>query len=274
MSHVKSTDSEQVTGRPVPFHRSGWQGEQASKPPVNVGDTERAISVAAGAIAVLMGLSRRSVPGLVCAGVGGAMIYRGVTGHCHAYSALGVDTSKDESTDPSERLEDGIEVATAFLIDKPTEELYRYWRNFSNLPAIMTHLESVQVQDDRKSHWVAKAPAIAGGKIEWDAEITRDEPNSVIAWQSLAGSQVDTAGEIRFEKGMGDRGTEVHVHMKYRPPAGKVGHWVAKIFGEAPTHTIREDLRNFKRIMEIGEVPTIQGQPRGTCADRGKREGA
>jgi len=132
----------------------------------------------------------------------------------------------------------------------------------------------VRVTDERRSTWTAKAPRIAGGKVSWDAEIVCDEPYEVIRWRSLAGSDVDVVGEVRFIVAPGDRGTEVHVSMSYMPPAGKLGHWVAKLFGEAPTGTVREDLRNFKRVMECGEVPTLVGQPRGTCTGQGKRQTA
>jgi uncharacterized membrane protein len=134
----------------------------------------------------------------------------------------------------------------------------------------MRHLISVRKLDDRRSHWVAKAPKIAGGQVEWDAEVTADEPGRRIAWRSVGGADVDTAGEVRFEEAPGDRGTVVHVAMSYLPPAGRVGHWVAKLFGEAPTGTIREDLRRFKSQMEAGESPTTVGQPRGTCTGQGK----
>ena len=69
---------------------------------------------------------------------------------------------------------------------------------------------------------------------------------------------------------MGDRGTEVHVFIDYVPPAGRLGHWVASLLGQNPRRVVREDLRNFKRIMEIGEIPTIIGQPHGTCTRPGR----
>lgn len=265
---------------PQPFsERQDINQNQQSQTEVNVGSNERAVSLAAGAALSLLGLSRRSLPGLLVAGVGGAMIYRGATGHCHAYEAMGLNTADeaqqwDARQSTEERLnERGIHVEQAFLINRSPEELYRFWRNFENLPSIMTHLKSVQVTGDRRSHWVASAPAAAGGTVEWDAEITEDVPNSTIAWRSLSGSTIDCAGQVRFAKAMGDRGTEVHVTMGYVPPAGKVGHWIATVFGKSPRHQIREDLRRFKRVMEIGEVLTTEGQPRGSCLmGGGKRE--
>jgi uncharacterized membrane protein len=242
--------------------------EQGQQPQVNVGSSERAVSVAAGSILALLGLSRRSLPGLLVGGIGGALAYRGATGHCPMYQALEIDTTQPQSDEES--FEDGVHVAQAFLINRSPEELYSFWRNFENLPRIMSHLESVRVIDDRRSHWVAKANSLGGKQFEWDAEITRDDPNSLIAWQSMPGADVENRGQIRFERGLGDRGTEVHVHMDYIPPGGAVGNFLAKMMGENPKRVVREDLRNFKRLMEMGEILTIIGQPHGTCAGRGK----
>ena len=240
---------------------------------INVEQVERMVSIASGVILAITGVTRRSLAGIFTAGVGAGLIHRGVTGHCYAYQALGMNTNRKSESEEGlfrEIAERGIHVEQAMLINRPADQLYRFWRNFENLPAVMTHLELVRVTDDRRSHWIAKAPAIAGGRVEWSAEITRDEPNSVIGWRSMPGSDIDCVGEIRFQEAKGDRGTEVHVYMEYVPPAGRVGHWMAKLFGESPREQIREDLRNFKRLMEVGEIPTTQGQPRGTCTGVGK----
>jgi len=227
--------------------------------------------MAAGSLLALVGISRRSLPGLLIAGLGADLIYRGATGHCHLYDAIGVNTAR-ESGRPQDYFERGIHVEQSYLINKPRQELYQFWHNFENLPRIMSHLESVRVIDEKRSHWVAKAPSIAGGKMEWDAEFINDEPNVVIAWRSLPGADVDNAGSVRFLDRTHDRGTQVSVVIDYIPPAGRIGKWIAMLFGEAPEQQIQEDLRRFKRMMETGEIPTTQGQPRGTCDGSGKRQ--
>lgn len=227
---------------------------------VNVGEDERVISVVAGTMLAALGLGRRGLGGLVTAGLGGALVYRGATGVCPGYQSLGYDTAEDQSS---------IHVSQAYTINKPVEEVYRFWRDFENLPRVMKHLRSVRVGDDGHSHWVAEAPALIGGQVEWDAEITEDVANERIAWRSLADADVEHWGAVRFEKGT--RGTVVRVEMNYVAPAGHVGRWTAKAFGEAPEQEIREDLRNVKRYMETGETPTLDGQPRGTCLGAAKR---
>jgi uncharacterized membrane protein len=89
---------------------------------------------------------------------------------------------------------------------------------------------------------------------EWDAEIIDDRPNELIAWRSLDGATVDNSGVVRFKPAPDGQGTEVHVELHYKPPAGKIGATIAKLFGEAPEQQVRDDLRAFKQVMEIGEI--------------------
>ena len=239
---------------------------------INVGSTERSWSTYGGAALVALGLAKGRLGGLTLAALGGGLIYRGVTGHCPMYSQLGKSTvsEADDAAEPEEYFRRGIHVARAVSVQKPRAELYRFWRQLENLPQFMYYLERVERIDDRRSHWVAKGPA--GVRVEWDAEIINDVPDELIAWRSLGGSEVDTAGSVRFVDAPGDRGTEVHVVMDYIPPPGRLGHAIAKLFGRDPHFEVGEDLRNFKRIMETGDIPTVTGQPRGTCTGQGERQ--
>jgi uncharacterized membrane protein len=146
----------------------------------------------------------------------------------------------------------GIHVRKSLVINHSPEELYRFWHNFENLPRFMYHLESVQPTGDRRSHWVVKGPA--GTMVEWDAEITEDRPNELIAWRSLEGSDVDNQGVVRFERAPGNRGTIVRVEIEYNPPGGIIGATIAKLFGKEPGQQVQDDLRRFKQLIETGEV--------------------
>jgi uncharacterized membrane protein len=145
-----------------------------------------------------------------------------------------------------------IEVTKTMTIGLPVEEVYRFWRDFQNLPRFMAHLESVVVQGDRRSRWTAKGP---GGKtFSWEAEITEDRPNELISWRSMPGADVHNTGMVRFLPAPGGRGTELRVDLKYDPPAGLFGASVAKLLGKEPGEQIEGDLRRFKQVMETGEV--------------------
>jgi len=113
----------------------------------------------------------------------------------------------------------------------------------------------------RRSHWVAKAPA--GRRVTWDAEIVDEKVNELIAWRSLDDADIRHAGTVQFERGTGGRGTTIRVSLTYAPPGGKFAAVIAKLFGEEPSQQVHDDLRCLKQIMEAGEVPTTEGQPRG-----------
>ena len=163
------------------------------------------------------------------------------------------------ATESSEAL--AIAVTQTVTINSTPDELYHFWKNLENLPLFMEHLESVSEVNDRVSHWVAKAPA--GTSVEWDAEIVDDQPDRSIGWRTLPDSQVTHEGMVSFEPEIGGRGTIVRVEMLYVPPAGKVGVWIARMFGEEPALQVADDLRRLKQLLETGEVATTLGQPSG-----------
>ena len=151
----------------------------------------------------------------------------------------------------------GSQVKKSLIINRTPEELYQFWRDLENLPRFMPHLESVRVTGEGHSHWVARAPA--GSSVEWDAEITEDRPNELIAWRSIAGADVDNSGSVSFERATGNRGTIVRVEMEYTPPGGALGAFIAKLFGEEPGQQSQEALRCFKQLMETGEIAISEG---------------
>jgi uncharacterized membrane protein len=152
-------------------------------------------------------------------------------------------------------------VYRSLAINRSPEDCYAMWRNFESFPRFMRHIESVQVLDDQRSHWVATAPA--GRKVEWDAEITEDQPNRLIAWKSTSSADVHNSGTVRFAPAPGGKGALVEVEMEYRPPAGAAGALVAMLFGEEPSQQVEGDLHRFKQLIETGEIPTTRGQPHG-----------
>lgn len=155
--------------------------------------------------------------------------------------------------DAIDATESGLrKVRHAVTVNRPASELYAYWRDFANLPNWMRHLESVTHLEGARSHWVTRGPG--GVKVEWDAEIVADVPGELIAWQSLPGADVRNAGTVRFIPVPAGRGTEVHVELDYSPPAGSLGAVVAKLFRAEPGQQIRDDLKAFKSVMEVGEI--------------------
>lgn len=218
----------------------------------NVGAVERWGSVIGGTALAAYGLKRRSLGGAALALLGAGLVTRGVTGQCQLYRGLGINTAQDGEV--TQR----IEIEKAISVNKSPAELYHFWRHLENLPRFMAHLRSVQSTGPRRSHWIADAPMKM--TAEWDAEITEERENALIAWRSLEGSHIPNEGRVRFQRAPGGRGTEVRVTLIYMPPTGKLGAAIAKLFGEEPGQQLAEDLRRFKALMEAGEIPTVEGQ--------------
>ncbi|MDB5706154.1 MAG: cyclase [Sphingomonas bacterium] len=144
-------------------------------------------------------------------------------------------------------------IGRAVTINRPVAELFAYWRDFANLATFMENVERVDVLDDRRSHWVVKAPA--GKTVEWDAVVTEEAKDSFIAWASGEGADVPNSGRIDF-RDAGARGTVVTATILYDPPAGMIGKLIAKMFQREPAIQARRDLRRFKQLMETGEIAT------------------
>lgn len=180
-------------------------------------------------------------------------------------TALDVSAGTQRRRTPSRQMLAGSpgaqRVNKSVTINRPADECYRFWRHVESFPTFMDNVESVKAIDERRSHWRAKGPA--GSKLEWDAEITEDQLGQLLEWRSVPGGDVDNSGSVRFADAAGGRGTVVQVQMDYRPPAGKAGALIAKVFGEDPAQQVEKDLRRFKQLMETGEIATTEGQSHG-----------
>jgi uncharacterized membrane protein len=228
----------------------------------NVHPMERLASVVGGGILAVSGM-RKGLPGLLRLFAGAAMVERGLTGRCHVYRVFGVRTAPSDATIPYEL---GIRARAAVTVNEPRHKMFHFWRQSENLPTFMRHLLSVEQREGGRSHWVAEGPL--NHKVEWEAEIINEIPEELIAWKSLPGSDVDSAGSVRFKDAPGGRGTEVHVELQYNPPAGLVGAYTARLFGREPEQEIEADLGRLKQYFESGEVATTKGQPRGSAKSR------
>jgi len=237
---------------------------QTKKDAKNVGESERIASGIGGGALTAYGLYRMDLIGAVLAVIGGALLYRGATGHSPIYDALDLNTADDSATNKGgagaaaaakhHSREHSNRVEKHIKIHRPLAEIFDFWRNFENLPKIMSNLESVTVIDNKRSRWKAKAPL--GTSVEWDAEIVDEQKNHFIAWRSIEGADVDNSGSVRFDRAGGGE-TKITVIINYTPPAGAIGAAAASLFGENPEQQLEEDLQKFKQAMESGEAKAV-----------------
>jgi uncharacterized membrane protein len=151
-----------------------------------------------------------------------------------------------------QRIESSVE------IEAPVEKVYDYWKTLENLPQFMTNVEEIRPTGPDTTHWVVKGPL--GAKLEFDAKTTQNTPNEAIGWNTENG-QVQTSGQVRFQKVDEDR-TRVEVQMNYwDAPGGKAGEVASRIVAN-PELMVQQDLRNLKEILEGTATPEdIQQRP-------------
>ena len=240
----------------------------------NVGDAERVASATAGGALIAYGIKRKDWVGGLLALVGGGLALRGATGHCQIYDATNFSTNdkslfKRGKEKAASWFDQDVEVTKTVTINKPAAELYKFWRDFENLPQFMKHLEAVRKTGDKTSEWTAKGPV--NTQVNWKAEITEDVENKKISWRSLEGADVPNSGKVEFKE-TGSRGTVVKVTLEYSPPAGKLGELAAYFLTEEPDTQVEDDLRRFKSLMETGSILSIEGQPSGRKSTENKNK--
>jgi uncharacterized membrane protein len=228
-------------------------------PRPNVDSWERFASVAAGvALGVLAAKKRHSPVAIAAGAAGAALVLRGASGYCPVNQLLNRGRSLDD-TRTALGGNRGIKIEERITIQRSAVELYNLWRPLQNLARLLPHIERVDVIDEVRSHWVMRGPA--GVNFEWDAEIINDVRPELIAWRSLEGAEVASAGSVTF-RDCGDAdcdSTEVTVTLQYEPAAGKAGAFVASLLGQAPAKMLREDLRRFKDEIETGDTTLALG---------------
>jgi uncharacterized membrane protein len=194
--------------------------------------------IGGGALAIY-GISRRSPLGIALAAGGSTLAVLG-------------SRRNGSSSQPS--------TTTTLLINCTPYDAYKFWRNFENLPRFMNRLQNVSILDDRRSRWTALGPM--GREIQWEAEITEERENEMIAWRSLPGSDFQVDGRVEFREAPAGRGTLVSAQLQYNSiPGAPTG--IAKFFSKGANFAIRQDLRRLEAILEAGEIPTIEGQSHG-----------
>ena len=150
--------------------------------------------------------------------------------------------------------EKGELIGRSATINRPRDEIYQRWRDFTAFPQFMENVERVEMLDDKRSKWTIKGPG--GSDVELVTEITHDVPGERIAWKSTEDSDIETAGELMIKDANPGRGAVVQLVQTYKAPGGAIGKMLAKLMQREPEIQARRDLRRFKQLLETGEVTT------------------
>lgn len=176
-------------------------------------------------------------------------------------AALDLYASKLELRSSMAEARQDVPVHASLMINSPPDQVYAYWRKLENLPRFMSYLESVTELDEHRSEWTARMPG--GMQLRWQSEIVEDQPGRLVSWRTIAGSEINHVGSVRFEPGPGGQGTQVYVEIYYGMPGGSTAARAAELVSIAPESVVTEDLRRLKQLTETGEIATTRGQSSG-----------
>src|SRR5688572_7075646 len=234
-------------------------GRQPDADWVNVGPQERTASALLGSLLLAWGARRGRLIGTIAALGGAALLARGATGHCPGYATL--RPTEEETRFARERgWSTAVVARESIVIDRPPEELYRFWRDETNLPRFMESLEHVEKLSDRSSRWTVLGPA--GRRLHWVSTITEDRPSEFIAWRAEENADIRNAGWVEFRDLGSGTSTRVETFMAYEPPIGLAGHAIASLLGRDPASAMRRSLQRLKQVVE-SEMEQENKQPTG-----------
>lgn len=205
------------------------------------------------------GLRRRSLRGVVTALVGGALVYRTLSGDDRLEQALGIGSSREKESGEEAGRETETSVSRSITVGKPPDELYERWRDPEQFTRVMGHVADITSRDDDRFYWTVHAPM--GQDVSWETHVVDEEPGEFIKWESPEDAMLPNEGEVRFEEAAGDRGTIVTLSVTIHPPGGALGNAALKRLGIVPAVLAGEALRRFKSLVETGEIPSLSGNP-------------
>ena len=216
----------------------------------NVNNLERTASVVAGTALLVGAMRGKRRTAKTIAGAG--LVARGLSGYCPLNTLLGRERQRDD-TRKALAGDRGVRIEESITIRRAPQDLYTFWRQLQNLPQVFSHLCSVEVTGVRTSHWVMEGPG--GTRLEWDAEVINDIKPELIAWRSLPGSDIASAGSVSFRENLrgGQDATDVIVVMQYDAPGGAAARAIAWLAGMEPARVVREELTRFKESFEFGD---------------------
>jgi uncharacterized membrane protein len=258
-SMVPSRDRSSRGGL-APRPTTNRQTAASSHASVNVRSSERIVSTLAGGLAVGWGLSKQGPAGKLIAALGSALVYRGVSGHCHVYQALGVDSEHGTQHAPK------IDVLRSVTAQRSAQDVFRAWRRPETFAQVLGHFASHTSLEGGRTQWTLHDPM--GREHSWVTEVVAEEPNKMIRWQTVDGAPLLKSLTLQLHPAPGDRGTEMRLHLRLEPPSGVLGSVLGKLFGKAPAWVIDRALRNMKSLLEAGEVPSLKNNPAARASAR------
>jgi uncharacterized membrane protein len=149
-------------------------------------------------------------------------------------------------------------------IQRTVAEVFRFYRDFKNLPGFVGDVMAIEQIDPTTSQWTIQGPL--GIRVNWTIKVTEERANELIRYETVTSTPLRTYWEIHFSPARGEGETEVREIMNM--PLGRLGRVALALIGKYPRKEVSANLRRLKEVMETGRVTDLSYAVAGKFALR------
>jgi len=138
-----------------------------------------------------------------------------------------------------------------FCVKKPEEDVYKFCRNITNFPLLISQLISIEEDNEMQSYW--KVKLLRSQKIiGWEMQITNEVPNQLICWEAVKNSFLESEGIMRFVDIQNNQLTEVCLLFSCKPLL-KIGIYAKGFMNQKSANLLKKDIQKFIKVIEYDE---------------------
>ena len=155
-------------------------------------------------------------------------------------------------------------IIASATIQRAVGEVFRFYRDFKNLPSFLGDVMAIDQIDPVTSRWTIQGPM--GIRAKWTIRVTEERMNELIRYETVGPPGLRTYWEIHFAPGSQPGATEVREVMK--APLGRWGRAALALIGKFPAEEVSANLHRLKEVMETGSVTDTSYSVAGKFAQR------
>jgi uncharacterized membrane protein len=159
---------------------------------------------------------------------------------------------------PSDSFVEGL-----VTVRRPVDEVFRFYRDFENLPRFMGDVTTIEPTGPTTSRWTIVGPF--GLRGHWTVEVTEERANELICYRTVTRGSATTFWEISFAPG--SQAGETQVREVMRLPGGRILRAALALFGKVPAAEVTSNLHRFKELLETGRVTDVTHSVRGKFSE-------
>lgn len=145
---------------------------------------------------------------------------------------------------------DETTVEARITIQRAVEDVFSFYRNFTNLPRFLGDVTAIDQIAPTLSLWTIQGPL--GVRVKWMIHLTEERTNALIRYETVSLPGLKTYWEIHFARGSVDGETVVRELMK--APLGRVGRAALALIGRFPAEEVTANLHRLQQLLETGRV--------------------